>query len=650
MNALLIYRLTRLALPFLFLLKFLRNCEVFFLDMSEAFRDMNKMHSLEDKGIKWVKREYTKFAQYHRSQVLAVEYSEIIYKKVCSSFINHSIEKLLRIEKSQKNKMDIVWKYYINRVINSFAEQYAAGEYLRDTRKYSSITIVSFNSLAYFLKGLIDDRSIKTIILPGLYFYKGFGMFYSSACMALRKVKSLLSMTEKSETSNSPLYQRTNLQRKIDFEKCKVVYFPHQGIYYGEMFKKGHFYSENSESPFYRSNILHLSLGEQVDNYMLASYKYYMENDIPYSDLYELDYSKGDLIKSLLELLGRMNFRLFSDFYRFGFWYIFLSLYLFLRIKRYYLVLSKFKNLRVALAGYDWLFPRELAMALTLKNVRICANEERFIIAFFPDNYLIFDYYFVASNIVKEPCMKTSMVDNFIPVGLVRVDTLHEYEKKQLYDEKYDEIKKTKKLILALDYILPPDRIADVNWSAAKISETRQFYKDLIKLAKDFPSFYIVIKGKGLDSYSSHFIKDILLEIDQLDNIKIEIDLKRYNPHFISEKADLTIACYTSLCDELLAAGRKVIIYEITDSLDTLFLDYIKHPIIARNYNELKYHVENFINGIYLDNDTMKRIQKEFYSDCFHGKVKRNIQSILEEIVYNWPNDKINNVFSEDNL
>ncbi len=187
---------------------------------------------------------------------------------------------------------------------------------------------------------------------------------------------------------------------------------------------------------------------------------------------------------------------------------------------------------------------------------------------------------------------------------------------------------------MALDFHLPANDIEDISRAAAKVNETRQFYKDLIQLASEFPSLYIIIKGKLANSYKSSYISDIVEEINKVDNMCIELDYVKYNPYYIGEKADLTIACHTSLCDELLAAGRKVIFYEITDRLNTLF-NYENLPIIVSSYSELKKNVENFLKDIYLDERKINEIKEKFYSNCYHGNVQSNIQSVLEEAYKN---------------
>ena len=47
--------------------------------------------------------------------------------------------------------------------------------------------------------------------------------------------------------------------KSVELKKYKTIYFPHQGIYYGNIYKKDHFYSKEINSNFHFSNILHIS-------------------------------------------------------------------------------------------------------------------------------------------------------------------------------------------------------------------------------------------------------------------------------------------------------------------------------------------------------------------------------------------------------
>ena len=627
-----IYGVSTLILPFLIFLKKWYGYKIYFIEREK----IERINYLETIGIKWIKKEYKDFSQYTKGTFQSPDFAAKIYTKVKCSRLNLAIDALLLKNEAHRMKIDVMWKYYIFKGIENFADLYAAAEYLNKTGRYGSVTVVSFNSLAHFLKDSLKGN-IKSIYLPGSIFGLS---FKAIAC----KIKSVLTMPFKKAAA---VFYKKETIREVDQnasaslaskpfnpEAVNIAYFPHQGIYYGDLFIKDHYYSEDKNSPFLKEKILHISLGEKNAPHMAETYKYYIENDIPFIDINDIGYSKKELIGRILTLIKRMNVGCITDLFRYGFWYLVYGFLVYTSIERYRLIFSRFTNLRIVLLGYDYLFPRNLSMALSILDVKICATQERLAQAFMPDNYYIFDYYFVAGKAVKERGLKNSHIDYCIPSGMVREDLLYDYEQRQMYDEKYDTIKKHKKLVLALDYHMPSDIVDDFSRPAAKIKQTRQFYRDLMHLAQEYPSLYIVIKGKFVNGYDSHFISDIVEEIRGFDNIEIEQNLKRYDPYFLSEKADLTIACYTSLCDELLAADRKVIFYETTDYMNTI-LNYDNIPIIVYDYKGLKGHVENFLKGCYLEPSKTKRLKEEFYNNCFHGNVRKNINDILEKLVSN---------------
>nr|NQU90743.1 hypothetical protein [Bacteroidota bacterium] len=611
------------------LLKKWGDYELYFIEKEK----IERINYLETLGVKWIKKEYKEFSQYRKGLFLSPDFAAKIYEKAKGSRLNSEIDALLLRDDAQRLKMDVVWKYYLLRGIEAFADQYAAAEYLYGTGRYGSVTVVSHNSLAYFLKDSLK-RNVKTFILPGLFYKrvlkKATAEINRICAVPFRRAKAFFS-EKKTISEKAPKVAQPFVSKSFDLKTVEVVYFPHQGIYYSDLFKKDHFYSKDKDSPFHRSKILHTSLGEKNESYMFKNYEYYLENNIPFTDISDMGYSKKELFKSFFSLIKRMNVGCVADLFKYGFGYLLFGFRLYYMIERYLLIFSRFKNLKIALSGYDYLFPRDLSIALSILDVKVCATQERLIQAFLPDNYSIFDYYFVAGKAVKDRGLKNSQIEHCIPVGMVREDLLYDYEHRQMYDEKYDTIKKQKKLVLALDYHIPENIIDDISRSAAKIMHTRQFYRDLICLARDFPSLHIVIKGKGVDSYRSCFISDIVDEIKGIYNLEIELNLKRYNPYFLSEKADLTIACYTSLCDELLAADRKVIFYETTDFMNTV-LNYDNLPIIVYDYPELKKHIENFLEGRYLERSITERLKEEFYNNCYHGRVRKNILSVLEKV------------------
>ena len=605
-------------MTFLKIARLFISIDVYYISIGQTSGITQKhIDALETRRIFWIKKYYKKFSEYEKGRFIARAFTDEVFEKVLKSHVLLEIQKYFGKNDDHIKKFETLWRRNIYLFLENLGFQHAAAEFLRENENYERVYVLSFCSLTKFLKANFF-KECKLVTVPFFGFLLDIYPFFKAIIkrIVLRRKKK-----EKSSEQDQNVLSSSTNDSISDYE---VVYFPHQGIFYGDLFTKDHYYTENENSLLHKSKILHISLGEKDEEYMEGSYHYYSKNHIPYMDLYDLQVPKKHILKSMISLLFRMNLKIVIDVYIFGASFIVMVFKVLLKLQFYLQSLIQFKKLKVALVGYDYLFPLELSLALSIKDIITCATQERFILSFFKDAFYIFDYYFVAGKEVYERGCKGSAIQHAIPVGLVRVDHLYYYEKEKIYDPKYDEIKKDKRLILALDYHLPNNEMENISRSSAKIDETRGFYLNLIRLAMDFSSIHIVIKGKDLDSYSSPYVNDIMNEIESIPNIEVEKDLSRYNPYYISEKADLTIACHTSLCDELLAAKRKVIFFEYSDRLETLF-DYDNLPIIVHEYEELKNAVSKFLEGNYLEEERINELAGLF-SYCYHGKVREIVQ------------------------
>lgn len=624
-RAIVLLRIVKVAIPFLVLIRKIFDVDVFYVKGNV----IERVNKLDAHGLRWIMKEYQDYSDHTKGAFLASELAEEILEKIKLSKIYQSVEYIFAKDEVKKKKLEVFWKYYMFRGIGDFAEQYAAAFCLKKSERYKSIWIISYNSLAYFTKKR-NENGINIFKLPGLFLLKGLkkvGSFISD------RIGSIIeSMRHYTDVMTDTLMEKHQRSKQFNIKEIDVVYFPHQGVFYGDLYVKDHYYNDDKQSVFHKSKILHISLGEIDLPHMKKSIEYYKDNDIPFVDIKDIGYDKASLVKNILKFILIYKLGFIGDLVRCGIFFIAFGLLIFINLCKYYLIFSRFSSLKIVLLGYEYNFPITISMALSLLNIKICATQERFIQAFYPDSYYILDYYFVIGKKVFERGLKNCMIDHCIPIGMVREDNLFYYELSKFHDDKYDKIKKTRKLILALDFHAPKNILEDILASAGKIGQLRQFYRDLIMLAKEFPMAHIVIKGKEARSYENPFIADIIEEIKHLQNIEIELDIEKYNPYFISEKADLTIGCHTSLCDELIAADRKVIIYQLSNHLDTLF-DYEGLPIIVKDYEGLKYHLNRFLQGKYLEEETRSKLRSDFYNNCYHGNVRKQVRAALENIV-----------------
>jgi len=606
--------------------------KVYYVELGDYFKSrLGMIDHLEKYGLYWIKKQYAHCSDYQKGYFIAGQLVEAIYREIKEASLVKEFYKKFKIIGDMEKKAAVMWKKNIYNFILPLADQFAAGHFLHQKKNHEEIIIIARYRPASLDVSLLGEH-FKVFAIPvpislsGTLLLNILRHFVSPG-----KFKKALSREGKPRSNGGEGGQRPPPPRRgANCEDWAVVYFPHQGVYYGQLFIKDHFYREDGESPLHKTRIFHVSIREKGHPYLDRSLRFYEENGIPHGDLVDFDPSAKTSLLQLVTFLKGV--RLFGDLWRCGIDIVVVLLQTIYSFGRYREFVGKCRSLKVALVGYDYLFPCELSLALSLNNVRVCAVQERVIQAFYPMTYYIFDHYYVAGKAVVEKGLKNSRINHLLPVGLVRADLLYDYESKKIPDDKYDSIKKEKKLVLALDYHLPENDYEDISRSVAKVHQNRRFYEDLLRLAEEFDTLHIVIKGKFTGFYSSPYIADLVELIRQRENIEIEMDLERYNPYYLGEKADLTISCHTSLADELLAAGRKVIFYEMTDYM-ALYLNYEGLVKVVTDYRSLKEQVLAFIDGEFQDEDKEIILRRDYYHNCYHGKGKRGIQSHLESVI-----------------
>lgn len=620
--AIIIPRLNMISLAIIYLIRILMKIDVYYVDLDDKYKNLDTIGKLEKSRIIWFKKEYKCFSEAAGNWFFQRDMVQKLLKIIKYSISFKRCADQLNINSSSLNSnFETLIMKNLNDELELLSEQYNIRKILKDKYEYKKVIIISNNSFINILNkhsDLIVDY--KYSIIFHLIFFD------------LENVKRIINSLFKFKFLKQK--QIVNLEKEkekeYNLEEWEVLFFPHKGIFYSNFYLKDQYYNSDSDSPFFKSKILHVSLGEKNCDEMLMAVKYYKSNEIPYIDIVDHSESKSICaVKCIIYLLK--SYMLLCDYFKYGWNFIQMYFKLIYKINWYTSFVKKLKRAKIVLLGYEYLFPVELAFLFSINNIKVCASQERFIEAFRPFVYYILDCYLVSGIAVIDKGLKGCSIKETIPVGLVRVDKIFKYERENFRKTKYDDIKREKKLILALDYHLPESKIEDFNRKVAKIDEIREFYSSLLNLALRYPTISILIKGKILNSYQSPFISDIVEKINVIDNISIEYDIEKIDPYLIAEKADLTIACHTSLGDELLAAGRKVIFYEATDYLDTCF-NYDNLPIIVKDYDDLRLQVEKCISGEYLNKEIIKEIQSRFYSDCYDGKVKERIQYYLSEL------------------
>ena len=417
------------------------------------------------------------------------------------------------------------------------------------------------------------------------------------------------------------------MSSNIDKSSYRVLFFPHQSIFYGYTFKKDHFYSKDKNSVFHPSNILHVEFSNILLN--RKKLKFYDENNVktvlfPKSNTIEFyrnfNYVIGAVGLTNTLFLLKKNFILFCVL-------LFNSIqYLLTRN-----AIKDFSNVKVVLIGYEILFPPVVSLAFESIKVRTVATQERFMVPAFYSNFgFIVDSYFCDSEFVSDRIKESrnKFVNTCIPCGQIRTDILVNLQKKSTQNN-------NKFMIVAFDYHSVEDVNLNqhepiINWRA-----NNSFYNDLCRLSEQLPYVDIVIRGKDINWTKNDFFRDVLMRINNNPNIQISSTFSALGEQYrLAAKADLIIAKHTSIGDELIATGKNVIFYDFLPNSNKVIsreYDYNKADIFVHSYGELELKTKSVIDGNNLLTESkLIELQKIINNGPADGKVKSRITSNLD--------------------
>jgi hypothetical protein len=423
-----------------------------------------------------------------------------------------------------------------------------------------------------------------------------------------------------------------------DYEH-EVLFFPHKTISYGRLFLKDQFYTDSHESPFHPSKILHVELEPPPEKWITPNLCDVYENyQISYCLLPKVPKKERIRIGTQVAATIYKHWRLKA--LRPGSFLLVSAIFLCcLDFESYRIGLRKFTGARLALLGYEMLFPKALSMALESRGVTTLATQERFFTSTFFKNFgFIVDTFLVASDFVCNKLVESDekWIRRCIRLGLIRSDLLVEPTSKQTLMRNH-KFPTGKTVIVAFDYNSVADesfnrRIMIYNWKA-----NQGFYEDLLRLAREVPEVHIIIRGKDDVWQYLPYFSDILKKIEEQANIDINNDYENFAVQYkIAAAADVVIAKPSSIADECLAAGKPVIYYDFLPNSRHVFskiFEYQGIPIFANSYDALVDKVKRCVaGGTYLEQGEMSKLQELVNGGAADGKVKVRLQQQMIEI------------------
>ena len=519
---------------------------------------------------------------------------EVTSQFVNSDLLNNFIPLFTNVKDSRKKHKLLVKEYVLGRCANlNDIFIWIEGYFIN--HKENSLNIYLLGDIckigAHFLKIRSNSINVSPVLPSNLFIVFNVSLRVFRALY--KKILTTIYRAIPTKSSKININQLSFISNNVNTLIYKVLYFPHKSIFYGGLYVKDNFYSKDMNSVFHPSNILHIEL----ENITITEdqYKYYRDKDITTVMLPKLEVRKSyNYLIYILSEIGLKKTLLFlrKDFILFC--VFLLNAMKFLSIKD---LIKKNFNAKLVLVGYDILFPKILSLAFESLKIRTIATQERFMPTFFSHFSFSLDTYLCNSQLICET-IKTSndkFVNNCIPCGQTRTDILINYQKNNTSENK-------RFTIIAFDfhsnYDLNINRLNPlVNWRA-----NASFYKDLCKLAERFTEVDIIIRGKNMAWTNIPYFKEVLAQVNRISNIWIDDDYSEIRKQYkLAAISDLAIIKYTSIGDELLAVGKKVIYYDFIPNSSSNsvsgYFNYNGYNIFAHSYDNLEHMVKIVVNG-----------------------------------------------------
>ncbi len=412
--------------------------------------------------------------------------------------------------------------------------------------------------------------------------------------LSLKKSSKFMKKLYQRILSNFSSFPNKSSPRLVEQEshyESRVLFFPHKGIYYGDLFLKDHYFDEQI-TDLKPENMVFLGYGDEADQ-SRESFEWFEKRSIPFDDLHRKFPKKINIIK-------KIHFKSFLKGISQGLNSCALTLIVtkfHLQVERYLAALEKYKESKLALLGFDILVPKPLLYALFLKKIKVLATQERLLPAFLKGYPLLLDTYVSISQAAILEMKKYPdyyAIGSYVNAGPIRVAKYPD----DCIDDYYKSLAGDRKIILVLPFHSPRDEYANRMTLVNNWKNNMKFYEDIISLARKYRGLFFVIKEKEVTLPHVLKMRKIFKTILQTENIHYEDQLAKYTPFKMASICSGAIAMHTSFGDELLFLKKPVIFYDFGLSAPLPFFSYSELNIVAESKENLfrktrEYFIQN---------------------------------------------------------
>jgi hypothetical protein len=395
--------------------------------------------------------------------------------------------------------------------------------------------------------------------------------------------------------------------KKINNNDCKVLYFPHDSIIYGDnLFNKNFLFKIKYKKFFLKKNIF-VIFYDIIDKFNQRFFSLYRINFFYLKNLLNLNIIKNSIFKTL------KNIKV-TPFSKLTLMNLFISIFI-LKYHVFIDFLSKFKNLKLVYIFYDGLFTSYAFLCACLKmNIKTMSHVERGIIQHF-FSPLFFNYYVIPGSGFKKDLINNGyLVDKYLNFGFLRTELVDKkINKNKIALIKLDKIKEKKKIILCLGTLI--GEYKDIGFTAnqdVSISNNISFLKSINKLASENKDCYFIIKYKTKSLFKIEQNKELITSCINQKNIELFDDYKNISSYNLVKISDLIISTYTSILDEILPLNKKIICWDQYQLKSTNYI-FKDLNLDVSHFKDLKKKFNKFLQNKDYYNPKQKKIMKLYF-------------------------------------
>ena len=395
---------------------------------------------------------------------------------------------------------------------------------------------------------------------------------------------------------NSTVKNKKNASIKRN--ECEIGFFPHEGLKYGNFFKKTFFYSANSGSPLYKKNVDTLSFRE----FDKLTHRYLNFHKLKHTELSELNMkiNLNNLFSYIIFFFKNRNSIHKNKVINF---LIFLEIYF--SIKKYD-GFFKDKKYKFLFFYNDFLIPPTILLSASINKIKTISFQDR-LCSYFYYHRCFFDLYLVAGQKFKKIFENKYAIKNYQVLGLTRSNLVSLDKNFSL-----NNIKNKKKDHETIVCLLLGSR---VDWNVSiygqdgtSAKSILDFCQDIKELSNILKNKFFIIKFKDIDlNKNVELIASVKKIISKSNNLTLITNDNISSAKLVAHSV-LTIGKYSTLMDEALIAGKNVLIHDPEYFVSTLGYYRKNKFLIANNFKELSFKTNSILEG---KNQFSKDYEKE---------------------------------------